>query len=137
MEQKLADVKASDVKSATAKDDGNGNIVVTIYFNDQKDGADGDVYNGGPVARGVGSIGSMSENVSSVGGTLKSGADTISVTYTDAYAKNVVINQKTGKITGGEWHYLTDVFIGEATAQLGISLNLKNLNAKISYKVVI
>ena len=131
------DIKVSDVKSATAKDDGKGNVVVTIYFKEQTDGSNGDSKNGGSVARGVGTLGSIDIALEEMGATLTEGRDTVKLTYTDAYAKNVVINQKTGKITGGEWHYLVKVYVGNAKAKLGISLNLININAQVDYKVVI
>ncbi len=132
-----ADIKASDVKSATAKDDGKGNVIVTIYFKDQVDGSDGDSNNGGPVARGVGTLGSIDGALSEMGATMTEGRDTVKLTYTDAYVKNVVINQKSGKITGGEWHYTVKIFVGDARAKLGITAHLENINAAVDYKVVI
>ena len=132
-----ADIKVSDVKSATAKDDGKGNVVVTIYFKDQVDGSDGDPNNGGPVARGVGTLGSIDSALNEMGATMTEGRETVKLTYTDAYAKNVVINQKSGKITHGEWHYTVKIFVGDARAKLGITAHLENINAAVDYKVVI
>ena len=133
-----ADIKVSDVKSATAKDDGKGNIVITIYFKDQTDGPNGDPNNGGPVARGVGTLGSIDNALNEMGAEISEGRDTVKLTYTDAYLKDVKINQKTGKIVGGTWHYTVKIFVGDAKAKLSIiSANLKNLNAAVDYKVVI
>lgn len=133
-----ADIKVSDVKSATAKDDGKGNVVITIYFKDQTDGPNGDSNNGGPVARGVGTLGSIDTALNELGAEISEGRETVKLTYTDAYVKNVVINQKTGKITGGEWHYKVNILVGQAKAKISIiSANLKNLKAAVDYKVVI
>ncbi len=132
-----ADILVSDVKSATAKDDGKGNIVITMTFKDQTDGSDGDSNNGGPVARGVGTLGSIDSALSELGATITEGRDTVSLTYTDAYLKNVTINQKTGKITGGTWHYLVKVHVVDAKAKLGITAHLENLKAQIDYTVAI
>ncbi|MBR0113239.1 MAG: hypothetical protein IJM02_05790 [Clostridia bacterium] len=132
-----ADIKVSDVKSATAKDDGKGNVVITIYFKDQVDGSDGDSNNGGPVARGVGTLGSIDGALNEMGATMTEGRKTVKLTYTDAYVKNVVINQKSGKITHGEWHYLVKIHVGDARAKLGITAHLENVNAQVDYKVVI
>ena len=132
-----ADIKVSDVKSATAKDDGKGNVIVTIYFKDQTDGSDGDPNNGGPVARGVGTLGSIDGALNEMGAEMTEGRNTVTLTYTDAYVKNVVINQKSGKITGGEWHYLVKIHVGDARAKLGITAHLENVNAQVDYKVVI
>ena len=133
-----ADIKASDVKSATAKDDGKGNVIVTIYFKDQTDGSDGDSNNGGPVARGVGTLGSIDGALGEMGATISEGRNTIKLTYTDAYVKNVVINQKSGKITGGEWHYLVKIYAGDAKGKISVvSIHLEEVNAQVDYKVVI
>lgn len=132
-----ADILVSDVKSATAKDDGKGNIVISMTFKDQTDGSDGDSNNGGPVARGVGTLGSIDGALSELGATITEGRDTVSLTYTDAYLKNVTINQKTGKITGGTWHYLVKVHVVDAKAKLGITAHLENLKAQIDYTVAI
>lgn len=132
-----ADIKVSDVKSATAKDDGKGNVVITIYFKDQTDGPDGDPNNGGPVARGVGTLGSIDNALNEMGAEITEGRNTVKLTYTDAYLKDVKINQKSGKIVSGTWHYTVKIFVGNAKAKLGISATLKNLQAKVDYKVVI
>ncbi len=132
-----ADIKVSDVKSATAKDDGKGNVVITIYFKDQTDGPDGDPNNGGPVARGVGTLGSIDNALNEMGAEITEGRNTVKLTYTDAYLKDVKINQKSGKIVSGTWHYTVKIFVGNAKAKLGISATLKNLQAQVDYKVVI
>ncbi len=132
-----ADIKVSDVKSATAKDDGKGNIIISMTFKDQTDGSDGDNNNGGPVARGVGTLGSIDGALAELGASITEGRDTVSLTYTDAYIKNVKINQKTGKITGGTWHYLVKVHIVDAKAKLGITAHLENVKAQIDYTVAI
>ena len=70
------------------------------------------------------------------GAEVYSGKDTIKLTYTDAYIK-CTVNEKTGTITGGTWHYKVKVFVGAAELKLGIKINVKNLKAVIDYTVVI
>lgn len=130
------DLKPEDVVSATAKDDGKGNVIINIKLKDQKDGSDGDNKNGGPVARGTGTLGSIDSALKELGAELTSGRDTVTLTYTDAYIKDVKVNQESGLITAGTWHYIVKVFVGNAKAKLGISANLENLKANIEYKVV-
>ncbi|MCR5522337.1 MAG: hypothetical protein K6F64_01690, partial [Clostridia bacterium] len=128
-----ADIKPEDVKSAKATTK-NGVTTIELTFKDQTDGPDGDPNNGGPVARGVGTLGSIDGALKELGAELVSGRDTVKLTYTDSYLKATV---KDGKITGGTWHYKVNIFVGDAKAKLGISANLKNLKAAVDYKVVI
>ena len=127
------DILASDVTSAkaTTKD---GVTTVELRFKDQVDGPNGDSKNGGPVARGVSTLGSIDNALNEMGATITEGRDTVKLTYTDAYLTAKI---KDGKIVGGTWHYLVKIFVGDAKGKLGISLNLKNISAAVDYKVVI
>ncbi len=129
------DLLASDVKSATAVSK-DGVTTIKIKLKDQTDGSDGDPHNGGAVARGIGTLGSIDGALKELGAELTSGRNTVKLTYNDAYI-TVKVNEESGKIIGGTWHYLVNIFIGDAKAKLGISLNLKNFKGQIDYTVAI
>ena len=124
------DILVSDVKSAKATTK-NGVTTVEMTFKDQTDGPD---TSKGPVERGISTLGSIDSALSELGAEITEGRDTVKLTYTDAYLKATI---KDGKITGGTWHYLVKIFVGNAKGKLGISITLKNLKAAVDYKVVI
>ena len=124
------DILPSDVKSAKATTK-NGVTTVEMTFKDQVDGPD---TSKGPVERGISTLGSIDGALSELGAEITEGRDTVKLTYTDAYLKATI---KDGKITGGTWHYLVKIFVGNAKGKLGISITLKNLKAAVDYKVVI
>ena len=124
------DILPSDVKSAKATTK-NGVTTVEMTFKDQVDGPDSSK---GPVERGISTLGSIDSALSELGAEITEGRDTVKLTYTDAYLKATI---KDGKITGGTWHYLVKIFVGNAKGKLGISITLKNLKAAVDYKVVI
>ncbi|MBQ6268394.1 MAG: hypothetical protein IJK64_11575 [Clostridia bacterium] len=124
---------AADVKSAKATSS-NGVTTIEIQLKDQVDGPDGDGDNGGPVARGVGTLGSIENALNEMGATLESGRETVKLTYNNAYIK-VKVDEKTGKITSGTWHQMTNIFIGEAKAKLGITATLKNFKGQVEFVV--
>lgn len=129
------DILASDVKSASAVSK-DGVTTIKITLKDQTDGSDGDPHNGGAVARGIGTLGSIDGALKELGAELTSGRDTVKLTYNNAYI-TVKVDEATGKIIGGTWHYLVNIFIGEAKVKLGISANLKNFKGQIDYTVAI
>ncbi len=130
-------LKASDVVKAQATSN-NGVTSIVIQLKDQVDGSDGDPKEGGAVARGIGTLGSIDGALSELGATLDDeGKKTVSLTYTDSYIK-CTINENTGKVTGGTWHYLVKIYVGAAEATIsGISANIKNLKAGVEYQVAI
>lgn len=132
-----ADVLVSDVQQASAKKDAKGNVVLTIQFKNQVDGANGDSNNGGPVARGVGTLGSIDTALNELGAEITDGRDTVTLTYTNAYVKDLTVNPETMAILSGTFHYLVNVKIVNAKAKLGISVTLENLKAAIDYTVVV
>lgn len=130
------DLLVSDVESATASTK-NGVVTINIKLKDQVDGSDGDSKNGGPVARGIGTLGSIDGALADLGAEFTSGRETVKLTYTDA-SINVQINEKTGKIEHGTWKHTVNIFIGEAKAKLSVvSATLKNFKGIVDYKVVI
>lgn len=131
-----ADIKASDVKSASAKVNGNY-TEVSMTFKEQTDGSDGDSKNGGPVARGVGTLGSIDGALKDLGAEIKSGRENVKLTYVNAKL-NCKIDNNTGKIVSGTWSYTVQIRISEATISFkGLSGSVKNLYAEVNYKVAI
>ena len=130
-------LKASDVVKAQASSK-NGVTTIAIQLKDQVDGSDGDPKEGGAVARGIGTLGSIDGALSELGATLDDeGKKTVKLTYTDSYIK-CTIDENTGKVTGGTWHYVVKIYVGDAEATIsGISANIKNLNAAVEYQVAI
>lgn len=132
-----ADLKASDVKSAKAIVSADSKYTdYIIYVKDQTDGPNGDSHNGGPVARGVGTLGSIDEALRQLGAEFKSGKENVKLTYTNAYIFARVDNS-TGKIINGTYHYLVKVSISEAELKLGISAKVKNMYGEVDYTVKI
>lgn len=132
-----ADLKASDVKSAKAIVSADGKYTdYIIYVKDQTDGPNGDSHNGGPVARGVGTLGSIDEALNQLGAEFKSGKENVKLTYTNAYIFARVDNG-TGKIINGTYHYLVKISISQAELKLGISANVKNMYGEVDYTVKI
>ena len=128
-------LKASDVVSATSPQK-KGKTEIYIKLKEQVDGSDGDGLDGGPVARGIGTLGSIDVALAELGAELLSGRETVKLTYKDAYIK-CVVDDASGKIVSGTWHYAVHVFVGEAEAKLGVKANLKNLKGVIDYTVTI
>lgn len=132
-----SDLKASDVKSAKAIVSADGKYTdYIIYVKDQTDGPNGDSHNGGPVARGVGTLGSIDEALNQLGAEFKSGKENVKLTYTNAYIFARVDNS-TGKIINGTYHYLVKISISEAELKLGISAKVKNMYGEVDYTVKI
>ena len=128
-------LQASDVSKAKAVSK-NGVTEIVIQLKEQTDGPQADAHTAGPVARGIGTLGNINNAIESLGAELYSGKETIKLTYKDAYIK-CKVDEKTGKITGGTWHYAVHVFVGEAEIKLGLKFPAKNLRGVVDYTVAI
>ncbi len=126
---------AEDAVSAVSVSRG-GITEITIHLKEQTDGPEADAHTAGPVARGIGTLGNINNAIESLGAELLSGKDTIKLTYKDAYIK-CRIDNSTGKIIGGTWHYAVHVYVGEAEVKLGLKFTVKNLKGIVDYTVTI
>ena len=126
---------ADDVVGAKAVVDGNV-TEITIQLKEQTDGPQADAHTAGPVARGIGTLGNINNAIESLGAEIYSGKETISLTYKNAYIK-CRIDNNTGKIVGGTWHYAVHAFVGEADVKLGLRFTAKNLRGVVDYTVTI
>lgn len=129
-----ADLKATDVKSAKAIVSADGKYTdYIIYVKDQTDGPNGDSHNGGPVARGVGTLGSIDEALNQLGLSFKSGKENVKLTYTNAYIFARVDNS-TGKIINGTYHYLVKVSISKCEFNK-VPGSVKDFYGEVEYTV--
>lgn len=133
-----ADLKASDCKSAKCKTSADGKYTdYIIYLKDQTDGATGDAHNGGPVARGVGTLGNIDEALNQLNASFSSGKENVKLTYANAYIKARVDNS-TGKIVNGSYYYLVKINISEAEIKMaGISASVKNMYGEVVFNVTV
>lgn len=128
-------LQAGDVAKAKAVSK-NGVTEIVIQLKEQTDGPQADAHTAGPVARGIGTLGNIDNAIKSLGAELYSGKETIKLTYKDAYIK-CKVDESTGKITGGTWHYAVHVYVGEAEIKLGLKFTAKNLRGIVDYTVAI
>lgn len=127
---------ASDVTAAGIYKTDDGKTYVALYLKDQIDGPDGTQYDGGPVSRGIGTLGGVEHALMELGATIKSGRETIKIEYTNAYIICEVSSD--GYIVGGTWHYDVGVTVGDAKIKISaIAANIKNLTAKLEYAIVL
>lgn len=133
-----ADLKASDCKSAKCKVSADGKYTdYIIYLKEQTDGATGDSHNGGPVARGVGTLGNIDEALNQLNASFSSGKENVKLTYANAYIKARVDN-KTGMIVNGSYYYLVKINISEAKiTMVGISASVKNMYGEVVFNVTV
>ena len=131
----VARIQASDVTKAVASSK-NGKTTIAIQLKDQVDGPDAkDGKTVGPVARGIGTLGSIDGALKELEATISEGRDTVKLSYKNATIK-VVVDEKTGKIVDGSWKYDIDVDIANAEIDLrGIAISARNLHTVIAYSV--
>ncbi|MCR5150379.1 MAG: hypothetical protein K6B52_04040 [Clostridiales bacterium] len=127
-------LKADDVSSAEATLN-NGVYTINMKLNSQTDGPAADGEDGGPVARGIGTLGSIENALSELNATILSGRDTIKLRYDNA-SITAKINQESGKITSGNWHYKVNINVVDAQIKMVVKFIAKNLKGVIDWNIV-
>ncbi len=129
------ELKGEDLKSIKVTDNGK-TYIVEMTVKSQTDGSDADSKSG-PVGRAIGTLGNIDGALKELGAEIKSGRETVSLTYDDVSVR-AEIDKASGLIVHGQWHYVVKVCVGDAEASINIlTANLKNLKANIDYTVII
>lgn len=119
------DLQASDLKKATARKEGDY-VVINLYPKEQVDGAKGKEHEGtvGHVCNVVQGIDDVISYIEENYAVLNAyyDDDSIILKYPNAYAENVRINTKTGKMESGTWGYDVEVYLDHC-GLLGIEFN--------------
>ena len=130
------DVLPTDVKNAKATNDGK---YTTVYFdvNPQTDGPK-ESTSKGPVGRSIGTLGNVQNALDQLPGvSVTSGIENIKLTYDHAYV-TVKIDNNTGKIVSGTWHYKVNVNANNLEVSLfGVPSHIDTLTAIVDYTVKI
>ena len=126
---------ATDVKSASATSK-NGVTTIKITLKDQKDGSQADPNTAGPVARGIGTLGNVKIAINELGAEVYEGEENIKLTYNDSYI-TATIDENTGMITGGTWHYKVNIDISYIQLKLGVKITANNLKGIIDWTIKI
>ncbi len=130
------DVLPGDILSGSAVSK-DGKTTLTIIIKEQVDGPDCDADTAGPVARAIGTLGSIDAALNELGASVTSGRNTIELTYKNAFVQ-CVIDEETGRIESGTWFFTVDIYIGDIQAKVGgLAANLKEVTAAIDYKLVV
>lgn len=130
------DVLPTDVKNAKATNDGK---YTTVYFdvNPQTDGPK-ESTSKGPVGRSIGTLGNVQNALDQLPGvSVTSGIENIKLTYDHAYV-TVKIDNNTGKIISGTWHYKVNVNVNNLGVKVvGIPASIDTLTGIVDYTVKI
>lgn len=129
--QKLSE---ADVKSATAKDDGQY-TTIHIDLKDQTDGMNGK-SNEGSVGHGVSVLDGIQKAFDELNGVdVDTSEGGITLRYNNAYI-DAKIDNATGKIVSGKWHYKVDIGINNVKAKIGfVGATLKDATGAVEYTV--
>lgn len=131
------DVLPTDVKNAKATNDGK---YTTVYFdvNPQTDGPK-ESTSKGSVGRSIGTLGNVQNALDQLPGvSVTSGMENIKLTYNDAYVRDVKIDNATGKIVSGTWHYKVNVNVNNLGVKVvGIPASIDTLTGIVDYTVKI
>lgn len=128
------DLQPSDLKKADAHRDGDY-VVINLYPVEQVDGPKGKEHEGpvGHVANVVEGIDDVisyiEENYAILNAQYED--DSIVLKYSNAYAKNVRINTKTGKMESGTWGYDVDVYLDHCSL---LNIKFNNFHTTIRWK---
>lgn len=130
------DVLPTDVKNAKATNDGK---YTTVSF-DVKPQTDGpkESSSKGPVGRSIGTLGNVQNALDQLPGvSVTSGMENIKLTYDHAYV-TVKIDNNTGKIVSGTWHYKVNVNVNNLGVKvIGIPASVDTLHGIVDYTVKI
>ena len=129
-------LSAADVSSATAKDDGKY-TTVHINLKPQTDGMNGKSKEG-TVGHGVSVLDGIDTALSQLKGVdVDTSEGGITLKYNNAYI-DAKIDNATGKIVSGKWHYNVDILINNVKAKIGIvSATLKDATGAVEYTVTV
>ncbi len=126
-------ILASDCASAKATSK-NGITTIYIKLKDQTDGPNADPNTAGPVARGISTLGDVERAINELGAEVYSGKENIKLTYNDAYIE-ATIDENTGVITGGKWHFKVNVNITAIELKLVVKIKANNFKGIIDWTV--
>ena len=130
------DVLPTDVKNAKATNDGKY-TTVSFDVNSQTDGPK-ESTSKGPVGRSIGTLGNVQNALDQLPGvSVTSGIENIKLTYDHAYV-TVKIDNNTGKIVSGTWHYKVNVNVNNLGVKVvGIPASVDTLHGIVDYTVKI
>lgn len=133
------DVLPTDVKNAKAAISADGKYtIVSFNVNSQTDGPK-ESTSKGPVGRSIGTLGNVQNALDQLPGvSVTSGIENIKLTYNDAYVRDVKIDNATGKIISGTWHYKVNVNVNNLGVKVvGIPASIDTLTGIVDYTVKI
>ena len=131
------DVLPTDVKNAKAAISADGKYtIVSFNVNPQTDGPK-ESSSKGPVGRSIGTLGNVQNALDELPGvSVTSGMENIKLTYNDAYVRDVKIDNATGKIISGTWHYKVNVNVNNLGVKVvGIPASIDTLTGIVDYEV--
>ena len=130
------DVLPTDVKNAKATNDGKY-TTVSFDVNPQTDGPK-ESSSMGPVGGWFGTLGNVQNALDQLPGvSVTSGIENIKLTYDHAYV-TVKIDNNTGKIVSGTWHYKVNVNVNNLGVKvIGIPASVDTLHGIVDYTVKI
>ena len=131
------DVLPTDVKNAKAAISADGKYtIVSFNVNPQTDGPK-ESSSKGPVGRSIGTLGNVQNALDELPGvSITSGMENIKLTYNDAYVRDVKIDNATGKIISGTWHYKVNVDVKNLGVKvIGIPASVDTLTGIVDYTV--
>lgn len=127
----------TDVKNAKAAISADGKYtIVSFNVNPQTDGPK-ESSSKGPVGRSIGTLGNVQNALDELPGvSVTSGMENIKLTYNDAYVRDVKIDNATGKIISGTWHYKVNVDVKNLGVKvIGIPASIDTLTGIVDYTV--
>ena len=127
---------ADDVASATAKSDGKY-TTVRINLKEQTDGMNGKSKEG-HVGHGISILDGVQKAIDELNGvTVDASEGEIKLHYNNAYI-DCKIDNETGKIVSGKWHYTVNVTINNVKVKIGIvPATLHDAKGVVEYAVTL